>query len=155
VIPNTVYGPNDHFDEAAGHVIPSLMVRFHHAKEDGLSEVMLWGDGTPRREFIHCDDVADAVSFLLSHPPSSIPLNIGVGYDISIQELAYLIKEQVGYEGKIVWDATKPNGTPRKLLDSQIISQLRWKHKINLIEGLRSTYEWYKKYVCEQSKISL
>lgn len=155
VIPNTVYGPNDHFDPTIGHVIPSLIVRFHHAKEKGISQVILWGDGTPRREFIHSDDLASAVSFLLSHPTFSTPLNIGVGYDVTIQELALLVKKCVGYEGEIVWDKTQPNGTHRKLLDNQIISQMGWEHKIDLIEGVQSTYEWYKENVCERGALSL
>lgn len=145
VIPNSAYGPNDNFDPESGHVLSALMSRFHEAKLRGVDTVTLWGSGTPRREFVHADDIADACLHLLRHDVSALefPLNIGVGADLSIKELAGMIAEVVGYKGKLEWDSTKPDGAPRKLLDSARLRAFGWLPKVGIAEGLRDTYEWY------------
>jgi GDP-L-fucose synthase len=144
LIPATIYGPNDDFDSESGHVIPSLIKRFHQAKEDSEPGVVVWGTGEPRREFLFVDDAVDAGIFLLNR--CSVPeiINVGCGGDISIKELAELIKEIVGYEGQVVFDESKPDGAPRKLLDNSRITDLGWKAKVSLEEGIRQTYNWYK-----------
>ncbi len=145
VIPNSVYGPHDNFDPKSGHVLSALMARFHQAKVSGAESVTLWGSGSPRREFIHADDIADACVHLLMQDNAEVelPLNLGVGADVSIKELAELIAGVVGYEGRLEWDLTKPDGAPRKLLDSARIQSLGWKPSIGLAAGLASTYQWY------------
>lgn len=145
VIPNSAYGPHDNFDPKSGHVLSALMARFHQAKVIGAESVTLWGSGLPRREFIHADDIADACVNLLEQNNAALepPINIGVGVDVSIKELAELIAGVVGYEGRLEWDLTKPDGAPRKLLDSTQIQSLGWKPKVGLAEGLASTYRWY------------
>ena len=145
VIPNSAYGPHDNFDPKSGHVLSALMARFHQAKVSGAESVTLWGSGSPRREFIHADDIADACIHLLTrdHAALDLPLNIGVGVDVSIKELAELIAGVVGYNGRIEWDLTKPDGAPRKLLDSAHMQSLGWKPIVGLAEGLSSTYRWY------------
>jgi GDP-L-fucose synthase len=145
VIPNSAYGPHDNFDPKSGHVLSALMARFHQAKVSGAEFVTLWGSGSPRREFIHADDVADACVHLLIQNKAALdlPLNIGVGVDVSIKELAELIAGIVGYKGRLEWDLTKPDGAPRKLLDSARFQSLGWKPKVGLAEGLSSTYQWY------------
>ncbi len=149
VIPNSAYGPNDNFDPQSGHVLSALMARFYDAKERKLDSVELWGSGSPMREFVHADDIADACLHLLLQDVSNLefPLNIGVGYDISIKELAERISAVVGYNGRLVWDRTKPDGAPRKLLDSARLRASGWKPKLELTEGLQSTYEWYVRNV--------
>ena len=145
VIPNSAYGPNDNFDPKSGHVLSALMARFHEAKLRGADAVTLWGSGSPRREFVHADDIADACLHLLQHDVSALefPLNIGVGADLSIKELAEKIAEVIGYKGKLAWDPTKPDGAPRKLLDSARLRAFGWQPKIGIADGLRDTYEWY------------
>ena len=145
VIPNSAYGPHDNFDPKSGHVLSALMARFHQAKVSGAESVTLWGSGSPRREFIHADDIADACIHLLTQDNAAIelPLNVGVGADVSIKELAELIAGVVGYQGRLEWDLTKPDGAPRKLLDSARIQSLGWKPKVGLAAGLASTYQWY------------
>jgi GDP-L-fucose synthase len=145
VIPNSAYGPHDNFDPKSGHVLSALMARFHQAKVSGAESVMLWGSGSPRREFIHADDVADVCVHLLTrdHAALDLPLNIGVGADVSIKELAELIAGVVGYNGRIEWDLTKPDGAPSKLLNSARMQSLGWKPTVVLAEGLSSTYRWY------------
>ena len=145
VIPNSTYGPNDNFDPESAHVLSGLISRFHEAKQSSAEFVTLWGDGTPRREFIHADDVADACQTLLSVDTSNLifPMNIGSGSDVSIQELAEKVVETVGYRGRIKWDTTKPEGTPRKLLDSSRVKKLGWRPKVDLDAGLQSSYRWY------------
>ena len=145
VIPNSAYGPHDNFDPKSGHVLSALMARFHQAKVNGAESVTLWGSGSPRREFIHADDIADACVHLLTQGKIAVelPLNIGVGADVSIKELAELIAGVVGYRGRLEWDLTKPDGAPRKLLDSARIQSLGWKPKVGLAEGLAKTYQWY------------
>jgi GDP-L-fucose synthase len=145
VIPNTAYGPNDNFEPGSAHVLPALLARFHDAMLNGADSLTLWGSGSPRREFVHADDIADACLHLLQHDISQIelPLNIGVGSDISIKELAETMAEMVGYKGSINWDRSKPDGAPSKLLDSSRIGEMGWSSKISLDKGLRQTYQWY------------
>jgi GDP-L-fucose synthase len=142
-MPTNVYGERDHFDPERGHVIPALIKRFHEAKLTKASHVEVWGTGKARREFLHVRDLAEAIVFLLEHYEQKEFLNIGTGKDVSIKELAQIIKRVVGYEGDIVFDTTKPDGMPRKLLDVSRIQQLGWQHAIELPEGLTATYEWY------------
>lgn len=145
VIPNSAYGPNDNFDPKSGHVMSALMSRFHEAKANGTGAVTLWGSGSPRREFVHADDIADACLHLLQQDVSALefPLNIGGGSDISIRELAEKIAGVVGYGGRLEWDRSKPDGAPRKLLDSTRLRSFGWEPGVSLDEGLRNTYEWY------------
>ena len=142
-MPTNLYGPNDNFDANTSHVLPALLRRFHQAKRDGVDSVTCWGTGTPRREFLHVDDLAKACLFLLEHYDDAQTINVGVGEDVTIRELAELVAEVVGYEGEIRWDPTKPDGTPRKLLDVSRINELGWKADISLSEGIRATYAWY------------
>lgn len=148
VIPNSVYGANDNFDAASGHVLSALINRFHAAKESGSTQVTLWGTGSPRREFLYSDDLVSACLTLLRTDPQKVelPINIGPGEDVSIKELAELLADVVGYKGEIEWDTSKPDGAPRKLLDSSRLKALGWRPKIGLEEGIRSTYEWYLKH---------
>jgi GDP-L-fucose synthase len=139
-MPTNLYGPGDNFDLETSHVLPALIRRFHEAKRDGLDEVVLWGSGTPRREFLHVDDLADACVTLLRRYDGDAPVNVGCGDDLTIGELAEIIREVVGYEGRIAFDTTKPDGTPRKLLDVSRITALGWKPRIALRDGIASTY---------------
>lgn len=144
-MPTNLYGPGDNFDLQASHVLPALIRKFHDAKERGEVHVPVWGSGTPRREFLHVDDLADACVFLMQGYESDLPVNIGWGEDIAIGELAGLVKEIVGFGGRITMDPTKPDGTPRKLLDVGRLKSLGWSPKIQLREGITSTYAWYLK----------
>ena len=144
VMPTNLYGPNDNFDLETSHVLPALIRKFHEAKINNKPYVEVWGTGTPRREFLHVDDLADATVYLMNNYDENEPLNIGTGKDITIKELAELIKEIVGYEGEIKFDTTKPDGTPRKLLDVSRLHNAGWEHKITLREGIENTYEWFK-----------
>lgn len=146
VMPTNLYGPGDNFDLETSHVIPALIRKFHEAKIKGKDRVMVWGSGKPLREFLHVDDLADACLFLMNNYDSSEIINIGTGKDLSIAELAYLIKDTVGYEGNVVFDPSKPDGTPRKLLDVSKLFNMGWKPRISLEEGIRSTYSWYQEY---------
>ncbi len=143
LMPTNLYGPQDNFDLQTSHVLPALIRKFHEAKKLGMPEVVVWGSGTPRREFLHVDDLADAAVYLMHHYDDGMPLNVGVGTDITIADLATLIGKTVGYEGKIVWDGTKPDGTPRKLLDVSRLNALGWTAGIHLEQGIASTYEWF------------
>ncbi|MCF7834031.1 MAG: GDP-L-fucose synthase [Candidatus Pacebacteria bacterium] len=143
VMPTNLYGPNDNFDLESSHVLPAMLRKFDDAKRINKKEVVLWGTGMPKREFLHVDDLADACLFLMNNYDESEIVNIGTGEDLSIKELAQMIKEVVGYNGDIVWDSTKPDGTPRKLLDVSKLNSIGWKHKTELADGLKSTYEWY------------
>jgi len=144
-MPTNLYGPNDNFDLASSHVLPALLRKAHTAKTKGQRELVLWGSGNPRREFLHVDDLAAACVFLLENYDSPEIINIGCGEDISIRELAELICQVVGFEGELVCDPTKPDGTPRKLLDVSKIHGLGWRHQIGLREGIARTYEWFLK----------
>jgi GDP-L-fucose synthase len=143
LMPTNLYGPGDNFDLNASHVLPALLRKFHEAKLTGDKEVIMWGTGTPRREFLHVDDLADACLHLMRHYHSGEIVNVGTGEDITIRELAELVKVTVGYEGDIVQDPTKPDGSPRKLLDVSKLHTLGWHHRIALEEGVRSTYQWF------------
>jgi len=143
-MPTNLYGPNDNFDLETSHVLPALIRKFHEAKVNNEAEVVIWGTGKPRREFLHVDDLADALLFLMNNYDGDQFVNVGVGKDISILELAELIKDIVGFEGKIVNDLSKPDGTPRKLLDVSKLNNLGWEAQISLEEGVKDTYEWFK-----------
>ncbi len=144
VMPTNLYGPNDNYDLNNSHVLPALLRKFHDAKENKLPEVTVWGTGSPRREFMHADDMADACVYLMKNYSGEKFVNVGVGNDISIKELAHLIKETVGYEGEINFDTSKPDGTPRKLMDVSFLHSLGWAHKINLEQGIKSVYAGFK-----------
>ncbi|GFE58145.1 GDP-L-fucose synthase [Geobacter sp. AOG1] len=153
-MPTNLYGPRDNFDLETSHVLPALLRKFHDAKVAGADRVVVWGTGAPLREFVHVDDVADACVFLMTRPdeviasllaPHTSPgfVNIGSGEEISIGDLALLIKEIVGFSGDLAFDASKPDGTPRKLSDVSRLHDLGWRHRLELREGIRATYEWY------------
>ena len=144
VMPTNLYGPNDNFDLESSHVLPALIRKFHEAKINNQTEVVVWGTGAPKREFLHVDDLAGACVFLMNNYDNSEIINIGTGEDISIKELAEMIKKITGFTGKIAWDASKPDGTSRKLLDVDKLHSLGWKHQINLPDGILSTYEFYQ-----------
>jgi GDP-L-fucose synthase len=150
VMPTNLYGFNDNFDLATSHVLPAMIRKFHEAKENNQPEVVLWGTGTPKREFLFVDDLAEAVCYLMEKINASdlyekgiSQINIGTGEDLTINELALIIKDVVGYDGKIVYDTTRPDGTPRKLMDVSRLHSLGWKHKTSLHEGIKKTYLWY------------
>jgi GDP-L-fucose synthase len=142
-MPTNLYGPGDNFDLQSSHVLPAMIRRFHEAKQSGAASVTLWGTGTPRREFLHVDDLARACLFLLEAYDDPEPINVGVGEDITIRHLAQTVARIVGYEGDLEWDTSKPDGTPRKLLDVTKLTDLGWKAEIPLEDGVRSTYEWF------------
>ncbi len=142
-MPTNLYGPGDNFDLERSHVLPAMIRRFHEAKQDGAGSVTLWGTGSPRREFLHVDDLARACLFLLERYDAPEPINVGVGEDVTIRELAGLMSEVVGYAGEIEWDTSRPDGTPRKLLDVSRLSALGWKPEVDLADGIRSTYDWF------------
>ncbi|MBS4218986.1 GDP-L-fucose synthase [Bacillus sp. FJAT-49711] len=143
-MPTNLYGPNDNFDLETSHVLPALIRKFHEAKANGNSKVELWGTGTPKREFLHTKDLSDACVFLMENYSGNDIVNVGVGQDISIAELAEKIKRIVGFEGEVVYDTSKPDGTPRKLVDVTKINKLGWRAKISLAVGLKETYGWFK-----------
>ena len=143
VMPTNLYGPNDNFDLLSSHVLPALLRKAHAAKTEGKRELMVWGSGKPLREFLHVDDLAAACVFLLEKYDSPEIINVGCGEDISIRQLAELICDVVGFKGELAWDTTKPDGTPRKLLDVSKVHALGWRHKIPLREGIARTYEWF------------
>jgi GDP-L-fucose synthase len=141
VMPTNLYGIGDNYHPQNSHVLPALIRRFHEAKEAGASEVIVWGTGTPKREFLYADDLADACTFLMETYNERGMVNIGIGSDLSIAELAKMVKEIIGYKGDIVFDSTKPDGTPRKLVDVSRLYNLGWKHKIELGEGIQLAYQ--------------
>lgn len=142
-MPTNIYGPGDNFDLETSHVLPALIRRFHDAKVSGASQVTLWGTGSALREFLHADDLAEASLFLLDNYNEPGPINVGFGEEVSIKDLAGIIAGIVGYEGLIQWDPSKPDGTPRKILDSSRIRALGWAPKVPLVDGIRHSYEWY------------
>ncbi|MDR2522617.1 MAG: GDP-L-fucose synthase [Synergistaceae bacterium] len=144
VMPTNLYGPGDNYDLENSHVLPAMLRKFHEAKESRAPSVQLWGTGTARREFLYVDDMADACLFLMERHDGSQIVNIGTGTDVTILELAETIRGIVGYEGKIVWDTSKPDGSPRKLLDVSLLHGMGWKHTVTLKEGIEKTYAAYK-----------
>ena len=141
VMPTNLYGPNDNYHPEHSHVLPALIRRFHEAKENGLTEVTCWGTGTPLREFLYVDDLAEACVYLMNHYSGNETVNLGTGKELTIKELTELVAKVVGFEGEIKWDTTKPDGTPRKLLDVSKLEGLGWKYKTELEEGIRLTYD--------------
>jgi GDP-L-fucose synthase len=146
LMPTNLYGPGDKFDLQASHVVPALMRKFHEATENGDSEVVVWGTGTPRREFLFVDDMASAASHFMLHYHSADPINVGTGQDVTIAELAELMAAVTGFPGKIVFDHSKPDGTPRKLLDVSKAFALGWQPEVSLFDGLNRTYDWFVRY---------
>jgi GDP-L-fucose synthase len=144
VMPTNLYGPNDNYDLEKAHVLPTLIRKFHEANKNGDTSVTIWGTGKPMREFLHADDLADACFFLMKNYDNEGLVNIGTGEDVTISELALLIKEVVGFEGELRYDSSKPDGTPRKLLDVSKLSGLGWKYSTPLKEGLKKVYEEYR-----------
>ncbi|HET6419878.1 MAG TPA: GDP-L-fucose synthase [Geobacteraceae bacterium] len=165
-MPTNLYGPNDNFDLEKSHVLPALIRKFHEAKLGGEKNVVVWGTGTPKREFLHVDDLADACLFLMSLPdgsydallaagsrsPAPALINIGSGNEVTISELAHKVKDAVGFTGEMVFDTTKPDGTPRKLCDVSRIHSLGWRHKIELEEGIKGVYSWYLERLESESR---
>lgn len=145
-MPTNLYGINDNFDLNTSHVLPALIRKFHEAKIENKTEVILWGSGKALREFLYVDDLADALVHLMNHYSEEIHVNIGTGEDLSIHELALIIKEVIGYKGNFVYDTSKPDGTPRKLLNVDRLHQSGWKHQTSLKAGIACVYEWYLKY---------
>ena len=145
-MPTNLYGPGDNFDPETSHVLPGLLRRFHEATRDGREQVELWGTGTPRREFLHADDLGNAIVCLLDRYDSPQTINVGTGQDISIRELAATVADVVGFKGRIVQDMRRPDGTPRKLLDVSRIRSLGWSPTVELRSGLESTYRWFVKH---------
>jgi GDP-L-fucose synthase len=148
-MPTNLYGPGDNFNLQTSHVLPALIRRFHEARERGDTKVVVWGSGSPRREFLHVDDLADALVFLMKNYEGEDIVNVGWGQDVTIRELAELVSCTVGYEGSIEFDPSKPDGTPRKLLDTRRLTNLGWAPKIELVNGLRSTYQWFLQHRSE------
>ena len=147
LMPTNLYGPGDNFDLNTSHVLAALMRKFHEGKVSDASPVVVWGTGAPRREFLHVDDLADASLFLMQHYEDEAIINVGVGEDIPIRDLAALIAEVVGYQGTIIFDTSKPDGTPRKLLDVTRLQQLGWRAQTGLREGIAQTYQWYTQHL--------
>lgn len=152
LMPSNLYGPGDNFNLETSHVLPALLRKFHEAKRSGARSVTVWGSGTPRREFLYVDDLADAVCYLMEHYDSPDIINVGVGDDVTIAELAESIRTIVGFEGDIVFDQSKPDGTPRKLLDVSRAKALGWQAKTPLEDGIRRTYDWYLASEAEEEK---
>jgi len=150
IMPTNIYGPGDNFHLSNAHVLPALIRKFHEAKIRDDACVTVWGTGTPRREFLHVDDLADATVFLMNHYDHEEIINVGVGKDITIRELAEIIKEIVDYQGELHFDTTKPDGTPRKLLDVSRLTKLGWQAQIPLVQGIQSTYQWFLTYANPQ-----
>jgi GDP-L-fucose synthase len=151
VMPTNLYGPHDNYDLKNSHVLPALIRKFHEAKMESKPTVEIWGSGSPRREFLHADDLAEAILFLMLHYHEPGIINIGTGEDVTIKELAYIIKNITGYEGNLKFDTSKPDGTPRKLMDITKLNNLGWKYKIGLEEGIKKVYEEYREVVNYQN----
>jgi GDP-L-fucose synthase len=152
-MPTNLFGPGDNFDLEKSHVMPAMIRKMHEAKVAEKRYVDMWGTGTARREFLHVDDAAKACLYLLDHYDEPEPINVGTGEDLTIRELAMLVKEVVGFEGQLVWDASKPDGTPRKQLDTRKINNLGWKPSIGLEEGLKTTYAWFLEHVNSDARM--
>jgi GDP-L-fucose synthase len=142
-MPTNLYGPNDNFDPESSHVLPAMIRKFYDAKREGRDEVVIWGSGSPRREFLHADDLADACLFLMRNFDEESHINVGTGEDLTIRELAELVGGIVHPDARLVFDTSKPDGTPQKLLDVARLHDLGWKHSIDLREGVESTYGWF------------
>jgi GDP-L-fucose synthase len=149
LMPTNLYGPGDNFDLQNSHVLPALIRKFHEAKNRGDDGVEIWGTGTPRREFLHVDDLADAVIFMLRNYEDEKIVNVGWGEDVTIRELAELVMSAIGYRGTLKFDPSKPDGTPRKLLDVSRMNGLGWRPRIPLRAGIESTYGWFKQHTAE------
>jgi len=149
-MPTNLYGPGDNFDLASSHVLPALIRKYHEAKLAAAPTVSVWGTGTPRREFLHVDDLADAAVFLMDRYEGDVPLNVGTGADVTILELSQIVARVTGFQGEIVLDRSKPDGTPRKLLDVSKLSALGWTARIPLEEGVRETYRWYLEHAAQR-----
>jgi GDP-L-fucose synthase len=145
-MPTNLYGPNDNFDLEASHVIPALIAKMAQAKDEARKDVVIWGTGTPRREFLHVDDCADALVHLMTHFSGEGPVNVGTGEDVTIRELAEIIAGVMGFRGRLVFDPSRPDGTPRKLTDVTRLSELGWTARIPLLDGLTRTYEWFQEH---------
>lgn len=155
LMPTNLYGPFDNFDLNTSHVLPAMIRKFHEAKLNKNADVVLWGSGNPMREFLHVDDLAKAVYFAIENKLPENLYNVGTGLDLSIKELAQTIQMVVGHEGNIIWDAEKPDGTPRKLMDVSKMNQLGWKAQINLNEGISNTYQWYLNNITNYKTVSI
>jgi GDP-L-fucose synthase len=155
LMPTNLYGPYDNFDLSTSHVLPAMIRKFDEAKNNGNTPVVIWGSGTPMREFLHVDDLAKAVIFALENILPESLYNVGTSVDLTIKDLAILVQEVVGHNGEIVWDIEKPDGTPRKLLDVSKLHALGWKHKIELAEGIKNTYEWYLENINNIKEVKL
>ena len=147
LMPTNLYGPFDNFDLQTSHVLPAMIRKFHEAKLNGNTPVTLWGSGMPKREFLHVEDLADAVVYSIENKLEDNSFNVGTGVDLSIKELAEIIQQTIGHTGEIIWDATKPDGTPRKLMDVSKLSNAGWRAQIKLEDGIRQTYTWFLKNV--------
>jgi GDP-L-fucose synthase len=143
LMPTNMYGPGDNFELHGSHVLPALIRKFHEAKLSGAKDVVMWGTGTPKREFLHVDDLAEACIYMMQTYSDSEIVNVGSGTDVTIRELAEMVREVVGFEGEITLDTTKPDGTPRKLMDVSKLEKAGWKSKIGLREGIETTYQWF------------
>jgi GDP-L-fucose synthase len=155
LMPTNLYGTNDNFDLNTSHVLPAMIRKFHEAKLDNHADVTLWGSGTPLREFLFVDDMAAATVFALENKLPEYLYNVGTGVDLTIKELAETIQKTVGHKGNLIWDATKPDGTPRKLMDVSKMHELGWKHKINLEQGIAITYEWFVENIQSVKKVTI
>jgi GDP-L-fucose synthase len=155
LMPTNLYGTYDNFDLNTSHVLPAMLRKFHEAKVNGNSAVTLWGSGTPLREFLFVNDMAEAVVFAVENTLPDYLYNIGTGIDLTIKELAETIQKIIGHEGEIIWDSSKPDGTPRKLMDISRMHNLGWKHKVDLEEGIQITYDWFLKNVDNIKQIKM
>jgi len=155
LMPTNLYGIYDNFDLNTSHVLPAMMRKFHEAKENGHTPVTLWGSGTPMREFLFVEDMAEAVVFALENKLPEYLYNVGTGEDLTIKHLAETIQKITGHKGEIIWDSTKPDGTPRKLMDVSKMHELGWKHRVNLEEGIETTYKWFLENINSVKKVTL
>lgn len=155
LMPTNLYGTYDNFDLNTSHVLPAMMRKFHEAKENSHAPVTLWGSGTPMREFLFVDDMAKAVVFALENKLPEYLYNVGTGEDLTIKQLAETIQQIIGHQGKIIWDDSKPDGTPRKLMDVSKMHDLGWKHQVNLQEGIKETYDWFLENIENVKKVTL